>query len=84
MGVVLRSAPETVLGRQQSHEPSAAETGEQLDGMAEPFIDGRLVGEQPEPPAAEKPRAVVDQRLESRLHARHFRIVTLRVLPCPA
>ena len=84
MGVILGGAPEAVLGRQQSDKPSTAETGEQLDGMIEPAIDRCLVGEQPEPPPAEKPRAVMDQRLEAGLHARHGGIVTRSVLRCPS
>ena len=82
MGVILGRAPEAVLGRQQADQLSPAETGEQLDRMIEPAVDRCLVGEQPEPPPAEKSRAVVDQRLEAGLRARHSGIVTRSVLRC--
>src|SRR5258706_12712857 len=39
--------------------------------MSEIAIDRGLVGEEREPPPAEKPRPAMDERLETSLHARH-------------
>ena len=63
--VVLRGAPEAVLGREQTHETGAAHVGEQPRRVIEPAVDRSLVGQEPDAAASQQRAALVDEDVES-------------------
>ena len=69
--MILGGAPQAVLGREERGEAGAADVAQQRDGVSQARVDGGLVREQPEAPAAQEPQAMVDEDVEAGLNGRH-------------
>jgi hypothetical protein len=80
VGVILGGAPQSVLGGQESHEPSPAPRPEKADGVLEPSIDGGLVGQETEALSAEESRAAVSQNVKTGVDT-HRQMVASRRRP---